>query len=729
MNSDAAADEAKRRARSHRRGYFLSAGLFSLLFVAGTTLLLLLPNFIANRPYQLQVGDIAPEDIRAPREITYISQIDTEAAREAARTSIGDIYDAPDPRIGRQQVRKARQIKDFVADVRADPLSGTDLKIDYLNAISGLSLTIDEASLLLSMDNTQFEQVMREVASLVEDSMSGNVREGRVIEVTGRLALRVSSDLPEPLIPLVLSVTSDLIVPNTMLNATATEDARNRAVTAIPDVRYTFQLGEVIVRAGDLVDELDREALVALGLTLEHLTWQDAGSALIAATLGMVLLLTYLLVLNPPWTRKPTHLLLIVTLFLAFLAVAQFMVPDQRPVAYLFPAAALGMVLHSFAGVEFTMLVVVVLAGMVGYLSHGSLELTFVTAVSGLLAAGNLRRSARLGVYFGAGIAAAIGGAAAFLIFNLSAQVDPSRLIQPLLYIALNGLFSTGIALVILFAIGSLSGLTTSLQLIDLMRPDHPLQRRLQHEAVGTYQHTLEVANLVEAAAEAIQADSLLARVGTLYHDIGKTLNPGFYVENQIEGGLDPHQDLSPLASARIIKTHVLDGAALARKHRLSSQIVAFIVEHHGTLPMLFFLNKAQEEAAASGVDLQDAHEYYYDGPIPRSRETAILMLADGCESAVRANRPATSENIEKIVEKIIRQRIDLHQLDESGLTLNDLRTIQDTFVRALKGMYHPRIKYPGDEKPGTPLAEQEPEADTLAASAGRPRRGKTGIW
>lgn len=729
MISEAAADEAGRRARSHRRNYFLSAGLFSLLFVAGTTLILLLPDFIANRPYQLRVGDIAPEDIRAPREITYVSQIETETAREAARAGIDDVYDAADPRVGRQQVRKARQIKDFIADVRADPLAGIDLKISYLNAISGLSLTDDEASLLLSMDNTQFDQAMREIASLVEDAMSGAVREGRVSEVTERLALRVSSDLPEPLIPLVLSVTNDLVMPNSLLNTTRTQEERTKAVAAVPDFKRTYQAGEVIVRAGDSVDEMDMEALVALGLTLGRLTWQDAASALIAAMLGMVVLLTYLLVLNPPWTRKPTHLLLIVTLFLAFLVAAQFMVPDQQPAAYLFPAAALALVLHSFAGVEFTMLVMVVMAGLVGYLSHGSLELTFVTAASGLLAAGNLHRSARLGVYFGAGVAAAIGGAAAFLIFNLSAQADPSRLVQPLLFIALNGLFSAGIALVILFAVGSLFDLTTSLQLIDLMRPDHPLQRKLQNEAVGTYQHTLAVANLVEAAAEAIQADSLLARVGTLYHDIGKTVNPGFFVENRIEGGLDPHEELSSLASARIIKTHVSDGIALAHKHRLSSQVVAFINEHHGTLPMLFFLNKAQEEAAASGADLQDTHPFYYDGPIPRSRETAILMLADGCESAVRANRPATSEEIENTVKKIIQQRVDLHQLDDSGLTLNDLRTIQGTFVRALKGMYHPRVRYPGDEKPGSSSADQETANTRFLASSGRSRRGKTNIW
>jgi putative nucleotidyltransferase with HDIG domain len=702
LNSQTGVGEARRHTWLGGWGNWLRALLSGLLFWAGTVLILLLPTFLASQPYRLQVGDIAPEDIRAPRDITYISQSETQAARDAARASISDVYDSPDPRVGRQQVRKARQIKDFIAVVRADSLAGTDLKESYLNVISGLTLTSDESLLLLSTDDATFEQITNEAISLLEEAMSGPVREGRVDEVTSRLALMVSSDFPEPLIPLILSITSDLVIPNSSLNMTKTEAARLQAEEAVPDVQHTFQQGEVIVRAGDLVDEQDMEAMVASGLTVKELTWQDIAGAAIAGLLSLVVLVTYLVAFKPPWVRKFSHTTLAIILFLLFLLLAQFMVTGQEPVAYLFPAAALALALHAFAGIEFTALAMIVMAGLVGYLAHGSFEMAVITAAGSLLAAGNMRRSARLSVYFVAGIAAALGGAAAFLIFYLPSQVEPSHLIEPLLFIGLNGLLSTGIALVILFAVGSLFGMTTNLQLIDLMRPDHPLQRQLQQVAVGTYQHTLEVANLVEAAAEAIQADSLLARVGTLYHDIGKATNPGFFVENRIEGGPDPHEELSPAASARIIKAHVKDGVTLARRHRLPSQIIAFVVEHHGTLPMLYFLNKAQQEAAASGVDIEDASEFYYNGPAPRSRETAILMLADGCESAVRAIRPVTTEDIEKTVDKIIKQRIDLHQLDDSGLTLTDIKTIQDTFVRALKGMYHPRIKYPGDEKPGT---------------------------
>jgi cyclic-di-AMP phosphodiesterase PgpH len=261
---------------------------------------------------------------------------------------------------------------------------------------------------------------------------------------------------------------------------------------------------------------------------------------------------------------------------------------------------------------------------------------------------------------------------------------------------------------VLLFVIGNITGITTSIQLIDLMRPDHPLQRKMQKEALGSYQHTLSVANLVEAAAEAIGANTLLARVGTLYHDVGKSANPGFFVENRGDNQSNPHEGLSPLASARIIRAHVQDGVRLARKNRIPPQIISFIPEHHGTTPIAFFLNLARQEAQDQGIHL-DESEFYYEGPIPSSREAAILMLADGCESAVRANRPSTEDEIEAIVSRIIQQRIDQHQLDDSNLTLTDIRRVRDSFVRTLRGMYHPRVKYPGDEKPALPGSSHPP--------------------
>lgn len=672
--------------------------LMGLLLVAGMVTILLFPILPPRTPYDLKVGDIAPEDIRAPRQITYISQIETQAAREEALASVEDVFDAPDARIVRQQVRKARQIMDFVRDVRADPYADSMLKEQYLDAITALSLPQDAKTKLLEISGEQYDLVEREVVRVIQEAMGGPVREGHVAEVIAQLELMISADLPEELIPLVLRLAEDLIVPNSMLNVAATQAAREQAIRAVPDIYHTFQPNEVIVRAGERVDEQDMEALAALGLTSVGLTWQKAASALLISLLVTIVLAVYVAGYSPAWLDEPGHLLLLVILFLLFLVAAQVMIPYQGTVAYLFPAAALIMAVTALTGMPFAALMAIMLALVVGYLSEGSLLTTTYTAMGSLLAAATLRRATRLNTFFISGLAATLGGLAVLLAFQLPALAEPIRIAQLALLALINGLLSAGLALVILFLVGNLTGIPTSLRLLDLMRPDHPLQRLLQQEALGTYQHTLSVANLVEAAAEAIGADSLLARVGTLYHDIGKANNPGFFVENRTEGGPDPHKGLSPLASARIIKAHVSDGVELARRYRLPPRVIDFIQEHHGTLPITVFLHQAREEAQAAGIRL-DERPFHYNGPLPRSPETAILMLADGCEAAARSNRPLSGEEIEEIVARIIRQRIEQHQLDDSGLTLTQIKTIEEVFVRTLKGMHHPRVTYPDDRR------------------------------
>jgi putative nucleotidyltransferase with HDIG domain len=424
--------------------------------------------------------------------------------------------------------------------------------------------------------------------------------------------------------------------------------------------------------------------------------------------LSAFLMAVYLVSLNPTWADDPGYLLVITILILLFLFVGQIMVPGREGVAILFPAAALSMALTALIGFEFAAIVTIVLALTVGYLSPNSLEIMSLIGLSGLLAGGSLHKTGRLYAFFRSGVFAALTGIAVLLVFRLPGDIDALRLLELIMAAILSGLLSAGIALVILFIVSNVTGWITGLQLNDLNRPDHPLQKKLQQQALGTYQHTLSVANLVEAACECIGADSLLARVGTLYHDVGKISNPGFFGENRIEGGTNPHDLLTPAASARIIKAHVPDGIEQARRHRIPARVIDFIAEHHGTMPILFFLSAAREEAAQSGETINEA-DFHYDGPIPQSRETAILMLADSCESAVRAARPTSGDEIERIVTQIIQQRLDYHQLDDSGLTLGNIKTIREQLIRTLKGMYHPRVKYPDKQQPSTlPAGETE---------------------
>ncbi|MEJ2749065.1 MAG: HDIG domain-containing protein, partial [Anaerolineae bacterium] len=225
---------------------------------------------------------------------------------------------------------------------------------------------------------------------------------------------------------------------------------------------------------------------------------------------------------------------------------------------------------------------------------------------------------------------------------------------------------------------------------------DHPLLQELLRKAPGTYHHSIMVANLAEQAAEKVRANSTLIRVGAFYHDIGKMKRPPFFTENQ--EGISPHDALDPYSSARIITSHVTDGLEMARKYRLPDRIREFIAEHHGDRVVKSFYMKAVKEAGENG-DSVDIEKFRYVGPRPRSRETGIVMLADATEATSSALRPNSEKEIEKLVTTIVSEHLTEGQLDNSGLTLGDVKMIQDSFVKTLKGRFHVRVKYPGNEK------------------------------
>ena len=256
------------------------------------------------------------------------------------------------------------------------------------------------------------------------------------------------------------------------------------------------------------------------------------------------------------------------------------------------------------------------------------------------------------------------------------------------------------------------------MQLMDLTRPDHPLLQRLLNTAPGTYQHSLQVANLAEQAAERIDADPLLTRVGALYHDVGKLRNPIFFIENQPPGFPNPHDKLDPLTSSAAIIRHVPDGLDLARKYRLPGRIVDFIAEHHGKMITRYQYIRAIE-AADGDEETVDEEQFRYPGPRPQSRETAIVMLADSSEARVRAERPVDEDELRELIQGVVEDRVTWKQLDDTDLTLRELNVIVDSFTGTLKGVYHPRMKYPqlskeaSSEPVTTPLTDRISEGDS----------------
>jgi putative nucleotidyltransferase with HDIG domain len=359
-------------------------------------------------------------------------------------------------------------------------------------------------------------------------------------------------------------------------------------------------------------------------------------------------------------------------------------------------------------------------------MANGSLEIaTYITA-GGLVAILTLNRAEHLNTFFWAGLYVTLANLLVLFTFRLpEGGLDPVGLVQLLGAAIINGVLSASLTLIGLFLMGNMFDVTTSVQLLELARPTHPLLNDLLHKAPGTYHHTLMVSNLAEQAAERIGANSLLTRIGAYYHDVGKTVRPYMFVENQIEGA-NVHDQFEPRTSAEIIISHVTEGVKLAKKYHLPSRVRAFIPEHHGTMRVSFLYQKAVAQSAngATGVD---ESAFRYPGPRPQSKETALLMLADGCEAAVRANRPESPDQLDEIIRKVIADRIAWNQLDECPLTLAELEKVRASFVATLQGVYHPRLRYPEPDekaKAALPAAQLTPAAEDAEPMSGKTQSG-----
>ncbi len=389
-------------------------------------------------------------------------------------------------------------------------------------------------------------------------------------------------------------------------------------------------------------------------------------------------------------------MILLVVIFLIVLAGARIV--GLRGEIYLYPAAALALLFVSLARTRVAVVGSLNLAFLMGLMLSGSMEIATLVLAGSVIGILTLRSTERLNNYFVSGLIIGLVNIVVVTVFNLSTYGTTSVTGQELgllvLFSMVNGVFVAAATIAGLYLVTLFVNLPTSLKLSELSQPNQPLLQRLLREAPGTYQHSLQVANLSEQAALAIGANAELVRVSALYHDIGKMLNPIFFSENQQFGGGNPHDALDdPYRSADIIIRHVTDGADLARQYRLPHRIRDFILEHHGTTEVFVFYRKAVN--AANGDETAvDIGEFRYPGPRPQTRETAIMMIADSCELAVRSIGPTSKQHVTEIVQDIVSGKMDGGQLDELGLTLNDLNAIQHIMIEMLQAVYHPRIDY-----------------------------------
>lgn len=456
---------------------------------------------------------------------------------------------------------------------------------------------------------------------------------------------------------------------------------------------------------GILVLSLSAIALVPLDGLPSVVTLASAGSMLLLVAVLVGVMAACFERLRPGFWRRPRAMALLVFLLVTCTLGARIMIPGHQLLGYVYPAAAVAMTLTVLLGLETGLLAAVVLAMMLGLLPGVGGEIALLVLLGSVAGAVMLARVERLKAFLVAGLVLAGVQCALVLAVELPGSgLDPRGLVELAGAGMANAMLSTALALLGVMLAGSVFGVTTSLQLLELARPDHPLLSRLQREAPGTWQHSMLLGNLAEAAAQAIGEDPLLLRVGAYYHDVGKVLRPEYFVENQLDAQ-SPHEALDPATSARILIAHVPDGAALAEAHGLPESVVDFIWQHHGTTKLAYFYRKAVD--LAGGEDVDD-RPYRYPGPRPQTRAAALLMLADASEAAVRAARPTGEAEIRAAMATVFRQRIESAELDDSELTLRDLRRIRDAFASTLRSLYHPRVAYPNESH--TSALETVPE-------------------
>jgi putative nucleotidyltransferase with HDIG domain len=493
------------------------------------------------------------------------------------------------------------------------------------------------------------------------------------------------------------------------LDVLKTEQDRSAARESVPLTKGDVLERQVIVRAGDLIGPDTHERLDAYYAALR--VRGDGGGLDLGAIFGAGLLNCLLLAIfglllffaRPEVYGNFRWLLLLAILTAAYFGAGLGIARGGFPPEWL-PIAFVALPVAVLWDTRMALLLVLVLTALTGTLAPFSDEGSVLGLMAGGAAAAMSVRAVRRRSETWVSIAIISGASALALLAHGMATSRPiAEVAQGAAIFAGNATASALLAMGFLWVFEMFTGITTVQTLLEWADPTRPLLRRLAMEAPGTYAHTINVANLAEAAATRIDANGLLCRVGVLYHDVGKMLKPHYFVENQPDAK-NPHDKLKPETSAAIVLEHVTEGARLARDENVPDVVVQFIYEHHGTQRIGFFYEKAREEA---GPDAEiDVSRFTYPGPKPRSKETAIVMLADSCESAARAMQDPTPERVRDLIANIIEGKIADGQLDEAPLTLREIALVKDQFVSILSGLHHRRIEYPGTKH----LTDAEPE-------------------
>lgn len=709
---------------------FTRAELVSFVIMTVITFVIMLSTFMTGRVHFAE-GDIATDNVYYfGTSTSFTSQVYTEQARQLAASQVEQLYKYDDQALSNMQV----QIDSLFDDMHTVRLSvdSDEGKQQALSALltpadgSAPAATVVEYYLGLT-DETESELKNRLKNAVVTAYGREEFGENELEQVEASCRKTIKNSNSGNAEKLLLAAADMLTFKATyVFDRVATADAVSQAMSSVQPVTVTVYPGEQILQRGAQVTAADVEMLEELNLQRVDGDYQPYVGLLLFICIAYGLLLAYCTKMGGDSKINAGSITLISLLFVVILLIARVItlikidssLTSDWMLGLAIPVPAFSMLVAALVNKRTAIFSTVIVSIFVGIMCGVHMLYACAALIGGLVAVLQISKMNSRSYYAMAVLNISMTYLMVAVSWCFMWSYDRSSLYVAMLMSLLNGVLSVILTVGTMPLLESAFSITTGIRLMELANINHPLLKKLMIEAPGTYNHSIIVGNLAEAAADRIGADGLLVRVASYFHDIGKVKRPNFFVENQKPGD-NPHDKLQPSLSTFIITSHTKEGAEMAREYKLPREIIDIIEQHHGTSLVQGFYKKAQAQQENSDIDIAIREEdFCYPGPKPQTREAALVMLADSCQAAVQSMAAPTSGQIEGMVRDIVKGKLNSGQLDQCALTFRDLDIISSTYATILAGANHYRIPYPEQlAKELAKLKNQEEKAEAKAAA------------
>ena len=662
--------------------------LFLLFFILNTALLSM--DFLPDK-VSLTVGQVSERDVVAPRTVSFVDEPRTKKLENEVLTGVANVYDL-DTSAAVTAEDEVSRIFRAVRAVQADKTLKTPeeriarLKVNIAGALLEQTMTV-----LPLLSPAELEQMEDQARTILRKYLYRGIRNEELENVRKQAVSDVEkTGFGESGVQALLGIIQPHLKPNFVLNPRETELRRQAALRKMEPIRITVKSGQIVVRRGEVVTDEQVQMMMELGLHRPQI-----GVARILGLALYVLLIMGILLISfqrffPDIFADDRRLLLIGLVILLTLIIGRV---GHFYSDFVTPIAVGPLLIAILVTPETALMISTTMALLFGLITEQNARVFSFVLLGSFAGVYSVAKFSQGYSLARAGLWVSVANVATIVTTGMIEEIGFRQILSESLMGAVGGIAAAILAIGVLPYLEQAFRITTSEKLLNLARPNHPLLQRLLLEAPGTYYHSILVGNLAETAADQIGADPILSRVGAYYHDVGKIQRPYFFVENQANME-NPHTKLSPSLSTMIITSHIRDGLEFCREYKLPEVIADIVGQHHGTSLVSYFYKQAAEGEHGECIIEED---FRYDGPKPQSREAALIMLADGCEAAVRAIGKPNMNRIENTVRRIINERLKDGQLNECDLTLRDLNIIGDIFIRVLCSTCHSRIEYPAD--------------------------------